>query len=156
MCRGGLRCAAMCRDGLRCAAMGCDVPLSLFSFASSRGLSFPVLAMIAAQASPARVIAASANLVVRGALPETGGARGRPDTASGSFGCPSGRVMAVPEKIPRVRNRMCTSGIELLPSWRATGDFKQEAGAKLNPGPSPGNGGELETSLSHFTRNLAR
>eukprot|EP00964_Phaeocystis_antarctica_P146090 scaffold112291_cov57-Phaeocystis_antarctica.AAC.1 len=27
----------MCRDGLRCAAMGCDVPLSLFSFASSRG-----------------------------------------------------------------------------------------------------------------------
>eukprot|EP00964_Phaeocystis_antarctica_P012133 scaffold6690_cov68-Phaeocystis_antarctica.AAC.4 len=24
------------------------------------------------------------------------------------------------------------------------------------PGPSPGNGGQLETSLSRFTRNLAR
>ena len=79
--------------------------------------------------------------------------------------------MAVPEKIPLVCNRMRAFRIQLwgsligdskigwlprLPSWGATGDFKQEAGAKLNPGPSPGNGGELETSLSHFTRNLAR
>eukprot|EP00964_Phaeocystis_antarctica_P105839 scaffold70822_cov92-Phaeocystis_antarctica.AAC.4 len=28
--------------------------------------------------------------------------------------------------------------------------------SQLNPGPSPGNGGELETSLSRFRRNLAR
>eukprot|EP00964_Phaeocystis_antarctica_P139707 scaffold104510_cov54-Phaeocystis_antarctica.AAC.2 len=26
----------------------------------------------------------------------------------------------------------------------------------INPGPSPGNGGHIETSLSRFTRNLAR
>ena len=58
--------------------------------------------------------------------------------------------MAVPEKIPLVCNRMRAFRIELwgsligeskigwlprLPSWGATGDFKQEAGERLRLEP---------------------
>ena len=38
----------------------------------------------------------------------------------------------------------------------AVSSYPQQVRCFVNPGPSPGNGGELETSLSRRTRNLAR
>eukprot|EP00964_Phaeocystis_antarctica_P024879 scaffold13943_cov61-Phaeocystis_antarctica.AAC.1 len=51
----------------------------------------------------------------------------------------------------------CTR-LSVIKRTREISTWKLQSGrvSSPNPGPSPGNGGELETSLSRFTRNLAR